>query len=620
MNNNKWKIIGACLKGVSHQTSGQPCQDFADMVEEQGCIVAALADGLGSLSRSMIASKVVVIHVIDWLIANRARLGWENTQDILRAELLPEAVRAIQKKAGTNGDMDCNLAFLMLDQTRGYAICGHLGDCAVCVMEEGNARAYTTRGAFANATKTVLSAKPEDLYVEVVHLTERHKGFILTSDGLEGQVYRKRSGRICKSAEEIFNIPENEHEIAAQQRLDENLAKLQEQYKERFDDDISVVVVSRGTIKLPEDPTWLCTCGRRNPITSIECRNPDCGADVLKLYKRELKKYDNLEEMLLYLNADSQAEQLALETGGKPDDSSAEGLRADGRDVYLSLPEEKESSAAAELKQEAPKVESVSRKTEHKRERGTKERDKKPREKKPGITKAWPMEKKEENSELDDLLGKELPEPVKKKRKWPIILGVVTVVIVVIVAAICFLVNKGLIPGLGKNPADNGEVQIQYEQIVRDGYCWISIQVDGHEARQVLKIPYPLDTDKYGRIDMELVDAREYEHLATSPVVTDPEQTTQPEQTEPSASTESTETTGPEQVYSEKRCRLTMDISVAWSRPGGQGEKLEPDNLKMNSYVTLLEEHCDENGKKWGKIQDDTGWTGWVDMSFLQPV
>lgn len=108
-------------------------------------------------------------------------------------------------------------------------------------------------------------------------------GFILSSDGLENELYMKGSDHVNKTAELYFNAWFTSDDPVAVIR--ERISKLTEIEGTPFDDDISIAILSRSDKKiiLPEDPMWLCTCGFRNHLQTTYCQQ--CHKDFSVLYQ-----------------------------------------------------------------------------------------------------------------------------------------------------------------------------------------------------------------------------------------------------------------------------------------------------------------------------------------------
>lgn len=313
---NKW-MIGRCLQqGLSHINEGKVCQDHMeyDTNDAQTCIAAVLADGLGSRVYSELASRAATKAIVKWLLENSDWLcDAPDVVEVIQNQLLDRAKSAILDTARERmlnvEDLDCNLAFLCVQIPQKKAICGHLGDCAVCILD-GKPRVLTAQNGSAIGTNTVMTARPDEIRVEVLDINEQVNGFILTSDGLDGEIYRKNSTFVRNVAKDYFNTVFAAEPDAA---LMQKVLDLQNSKGSEFDDDISIVVVSqaKAPIDLPQDPRWLCKCKTRNPLTSSYCTN--CHADFLSLYPHSfINRFDGLDQAILHLNEHPQEELAVL--------------------------------------------------------------------------------------------------------------------------------------------------------------------------------------------------------------------------------------------------------------------------------------------------------------------
>lgn len=140
-------------------------------------------------------------------------------------------------------------------------------------------------------------------------------GFILTSDGLDNELYRKGSVYVNKAAEDYFNsvVISTDPKEAIQSKI----AELTAEEDSPFDDDISIAVINRATsaISFPDDPTWLCTCGERNRLQDTYCYK--CGKDFSVLYQNvRFKEYGGKTAFFLEINKrpDEEARVIGLHT------------------------------------------------------------------------------------------------------------------------------------------------------------------------------------------------------------------------------------------------------------------------------------------------------------------
>lgn len=356
----EWNVIGEAIIGLSHLADNTPGQDKLEISapkgDARGVIAAALADGVGSLKNSHIAAKLATASTVAWLRENSGRLFDGQLEDAkhhqersraLAAELLERVRGDIREQAERQAldirSLDCNLAFILIDPDGRNALIGQMGDCAVCIIcddsQRRESRVFCDRGGLANSTCTVFSRDAVDrLRLAVVPLKfmdrdrkERDtkvKGFILTSDGMDGVIYRKNSKFVCKQAEICFNEMLNNRKSGW---LRELLERAQEQSGGYLDDDMSVIVLSRAKeeVHLAEDPYWTCACGTRNSLAGSRCI--ECHAELLQVYRHvDFSQYESMDAYFEEENRRGRTKPAAPSVTPPRSDKPAEGR---GKDV-----------------------------------------------------------------------------------------------------------------------------------------------------------------------------------------------------------------------------------------------------------------------------------------------
>ena len=311
-----WKYASYEQRGLSHIRSGAGCQDRVLIKENQYCVVAALADGLGSLKHSEFVAETVTETVCDCFLRAdfpedyRAASFLLALRDALVREIKTNVSNQARKANLPVEDMDSTLVFVYLSKQKNYAIAGRLGDSAICVVKESGSIAINDGNQSANGTNAILDADSNEHLQLFVYDLEAQKilGFLLTSDGLENELYMKGSSHVNKAAEKYFNAvsmdPEPEKAIAAA------VQQLTSEETSPFDDDISLAVISRadGPISFGGDPTWLCSCGARNRLQDTYCRT--CGKDFTLLYANiRFKDYGGKAAFFEQMNTDPDAEK-----------------------------------------------------------------------------------------------------------------------------------------------------------------------------------------------------------------------------------------------------------------------------------------------------------------------
>lgn len=285
-----WKTFSIKQIGTSHKQNNTCCQDDVRIREDEQWIVAALADGLGSLSHSELAAE----------IATQTLCGFPHTllekiinNDAGIEEYIVETVAdAIKAEADSRNidytACDCTLVFVVIDKLRNLATVGRLGDSAAIILRKTDSVVISDSDHSANGTNAVLDSEAfHNLNLISFKIEDEDIiGFILTSDGLDNELYLKGSRHVQRIAGLYFNAVsvskgEKDSKIIIQNRL----AKLTDVPESSYDDDISIAILSRidYPVEMPEDPTWLCSCGARNYLQETYCHK--CRKDFSILYQ-----------------------------------------------------------------------------------------------------------------------------------------------------------------------------------------------------------------------------------------------------------------------------------------------------------------------------------------------
>lgn len=320
---NNWITQEARFIGLYHKKTQIPCQDAIAQINTAEMTLAVVADGVGNLCNSHIASRAAVEATQKWFQSNLKKLsGASKAEALIKSDLLPtlrsnNLVQA-QKHGVMEDSMDCNLAFVCILPKYGFALCGVLGDGAVCVLHQEKAFVITSIGSFsANGTETIMLPDASSrINLHTCNLSDgKYLGFMVMSDGLDGEIYRKNSHFLCKPAEAYFNamlLPEESDRKNAIERMLTDLP-------DELDDDISLVVISNDQrtqpYTLPHAPTWRCTCGYRNSLVQPFCGS--CNEPIEYIY-RDVNLGSSLPDFFYDLNRDPLREQQLLNLPSEP--------------------------------------------------------------------------------------------------------------------------------------------------------------------------------------------------------------------------------------------------------------------------------------------------------------
>lgn len=163
-----WRVAAASVVGVSHEKTGQVCQDAHCWRTMPGVLVAAVADGAGSAALGEHGAILAAQTVVETLVA-QAESGWPQTEaewrTLLRAAF--EFTRTAVENEATARDAavrDLATTLIALVATPTWIAVGQIGDGAV-VCDHGD-------GLIA------LSNPPSDEYIN-------QTTFLTTPDALD---------------------------------------------------------------------------------------------------------------------------------------------------------------------------------------------------------------------------------------------------------------------------------------------------------------------------------------------------------------------------------------------------------------------------------------------------
>ena len=321
-----WKILTALQRGGDHIRENTPCQDSICIEDNGSCLVAALSDGIGSLDYSHEASAQVTSGVVQWFQENTQRLKQADKTTNSDGKILQELIPFLQKRVRQHARqmqfpvemMDCNLAFVCIVRTEkgvDLVYTGRLGDCALCLISD-DSFVDTSQFIVGSITDTIMDPNAGSrLHLNRACVEPQHiYGFILTTDGLENEIYMKGSSVVLKNAEHYYNLL---HQENAQQLLDHRLKRLSNYGY--YTDDMSIIILSRDSEPrtFADDPRWLCTCGHYNRVTTLCCEN--CNADYTAVYQNvDMGNCSDRAKFFQKLNQDPAREHRLLGIAAKP--------------------------------------------------------------------------------------------------------------------------------------------------------------------------------------------------------------------------------------------------------------------------------------------------------------
>ena len=277
-----WKYAFYRQKGINHGV----CQDFVDVYADDTRIIACLCDGLGSLKNSDVAAQETVKNVIGLFRAVPNAPKPQTDLAPFRRKLIAELQRRLKAVAAERDlaldSMDCTLLFVCLFLEQKMAMIGSLGDSALCVIRDDRPPELFCDSDFIGTRAVLDNDAAEHLQCTAFPLDDHVRSILLTSDGLENEIYYKGLTHVAKNTELYLNaMLRDEPEKIMQKRIRE-LTSAEDTV---FDDDISIAVLSclDCPIRLEDEPTWPCLCGAKNLLVDTFCS--ECSRDFLDLYK-----------------------------------------------------------------------------------------------------------------------------------------------------------------------------------------------------------------------------------------------------------------------------------------------------------------------------------------------
>ncbi len=250
-----WRVIGAAVRGVSHERTGLPCQDAQRYrVLADGTLLVAVADGAGSARHSDQGARKAAARVVRFLekalsaaVPNAAE-DWQR----LMQRGFASARKAVLKtahasEAGLDSARDYACTLTCAVSAGNWLVVGQVGDgAAVAALPDGGLFTVTRlqRGEYANETHFLVQADALDQLVIDVYDT-RVSALAVMSDGLIRLALRMPSQEPhAPFFQPLLNFVESASDAAdAVCQLSAFLAS--ERVNARTDDDKSLVLAVR---------------------------------------------------------------------------------------------------------------------------------------------------------------------------------------------------------------------------------------------------------------------------------------------------------------------------------------------------------------------------------------
>ena len=186
-----WQIIGASVQGSSHVRSGLPCQDAHRYQIVDNCVIAVVADGLGSASQSDEGARLAVskaLTVLEQVLVVHQPNTTEDWLQIL-SRAFAQARQNLEQATEISGlplrEYGTTLIVAVLTPT--WLAIGHIGDGAVVALLENDTLETVSvpqRGEYANEVTPLTDQNALNL----AYLSARPiavKAVAMLSDGLQ---------------------------------------------------------------------------------------------------------------------------------------------------------------------------------------------------------------------------------------------------------------------------------------------------------------------------------------------------------------------------------------------------------------------------------------------------
>lgn len=252
---DSWHVVGACVAGLSHIRSGQPCQDAClREILPDGTLLIAVADGAGSRPLADVGAALAVQTA---LAETRRLLTEQPLAAIDWSALLQTAFAAartaIEAEAARRNSPAVDLAatLLLAVATTELIAVGQVGDGAVVVRTGDDIAAVTApaHGEYINETTFLTSPDALEKAQWVVR-SERIDALAVFSDGLQMLALKMPQGTahvpffrpLFSFAARSLEPLEAEHQLRAFLQSPRITA--------RADDDLTLVLaVRRATVR-----------------------------------------------------------------------------------------------------------------------------------------------------------------------------------------------------------------------------------------------------------------------------------------------------------------------------------------------------------------------------------
>lgn len=254
---NTYSIIGASAIGPLHVMNGTPCQDAcAFEVFHSGHVVIAVADGLGSASKSEIGARVAVdavVHTIKECVSES--VNEEIKLDDVAKTAVFSARKTLEKKAD---ELQCKLrdlacTMIVVVMHKDSAAVAHVGDGAVIAKTKEGLKLISgpEDSEYANEVSP-LTGKDWEFSLRVSSVVPYVRGVMAFTDGCQRAALRKSQDGLTPFdgfCEPLFSYANDVRDVTEAEEDIKGLL-LSKKVCENSDDDKTLVI---ATLKKQEE-------------------------------------------------------------------------------------------------------------------------------------------------------------------------------------------------------------------------------------------------------------------------------------------------------------------------------------------------------------------------------
>ena len=303
-----WIITNCESRGNAHSV----CQDHTEYKKFNKVFSGALADGLSSNKYSDRGA-----YAVTSLACQEMCVFFEcyYSGNLSSKDFVKKIQSKVYKKYSDKYDITQMKSTLLLCAIHNDKyILGHIGDGAILCFGKNNyvISPPQENEAGGTATYTILDKDAEDHFVFIKGKTDDIDGFLLTSDGLLGNVYYSGTD-IPQLAYELFGSVYKDYSPSKKQERDAQFRAYLSDYiqaQDHLSDDCSLFMIARkiktGYVDydvsngFEPDTKWLCHCGQSNDMDQIRCSN--CRQLYVEQYPSSIIKINNKESFFSKLN------------------------------------------------------------------------------------------------------------------------------------------------------------------------------------------------------------------------------------------------------------------------------------------------------------------------------